>query len=94
MVGTRGLLLARPANRFSGLDAAVEGTIQGDAKVQATVDGQPVDWNPSGDALLSVHGLDQFAQHNLTMKLVNVTAGSRLTVNQARVNGSTITDKM
>ncbi|KAJ1307100.1 hypothetical protein OPQ81_001218 [Rhizoctonia solani] len=72
----------------------VNGTVEGNMKIQAIRDGQEEVLNPSGDNLFTYPGLpgDLWTQHNLTFKVLEASPGSRLTINKAHINGSSFSD--
>lgn len=77
---------------FAAYDIVFDGTVQGDMQVQVLLDDTEVDWSPSGSVLLGLHDLTFTPQHSVLLKILDASDGARLTINQVRVNGSTITD--
>ncbi|KAB5587663.1 hypothetical protein CTheo_8897 [Ceratobasidium theobromae] len=77
---------------FWGHDIAFDGNVRGDMQVQVTLDGNVVNWDPSGDVLFSIHGVDNLVQHMLSLRVANTAANAHLTINQVRINGSAFTD--
>lgn len=78
----------------TGHDIAFDGNVRGDMQVQVTLDGNVVNWDPSGDVLFSIHGVDNLVQHMLSLRVANTAANAHLTINQVRINGSAFTDMM
>ncbi|KAB5595183.1 P12 domain containing protein [Ceratobasidium theobromae] len=78
--------------KFWAYDIVFDGTVQGDMQVQVLLDDTEVDWSPSGSVLLGLHDLTFTPQHSVLLKILDASDGARLTINQVRVNGSTITD--
>jgi hypothetical protein len=62
--------------------------------IEFMLDGQEMASDPSSNTLLSVRALDIWHQHCISLKILNASADALLTVNQARVNGSTFADLM
>ncbi|KAH7340611.1 hypothetical protein B0J17DRAFT_652075 [Rhizoctonia solani] len=64
--------------------------------IQLTRNGQQEWWNPSEfeGTLFTIRGsiFDEFDLQNVTLKVMDASPDARLTVNQARVNGSSRTD--
>ncbi|CAE6449678.1 unnamed protein product, partial [Rhizoctonia solani] len=81
---------------FYGWDLALNGTVEGDMKLQVIRNGKEETLNPSGDSLFTVHGLptDQLLHQNLTITVLEASTGARLTINEARVNASSFGDEI
>ncbi|CAE6449568.1 unnamed protein product [Rhizoctonia solani] len=75
---------------FYAWDLILNGTIEGDMKLQVIRNGKEETLNPSGDSLFTVHGLptDQLLHQNLTITVLEASTGARLTINQAHLNAS------
>ncbi|KAG8687922.1 hypothetical protein FRC11_006369 [Ceratobasidium sp. 423] len=71
----------------------LNGTVQGDMKLQVIRNDKEESLNSSGDILFSAAGpTDQFLHQNLTIKVLEASAGARLTINGAFLNASTLAD--
>ncbi|KAF8713323.1 hypothetical protein RHS03_00750, partial [Rhizoctonia solani] len=81
---------------FYAFDIILNGTVEGDIKLQVIRNGKEEVLNPSGDSLFTVHGLptDQLLHQNLTITVLEASTGARLTINEARVNASTFGDNV
>jgi hypothetical protein len=78
---------------FWGWDVAFDGQIQGTMNVKFVLDGIETSLNPSNGTLFDIKALDNLKEHSLSLTVQNASAGSLLSVNQARINASTFSDK-
>ncbi|CAE6439418.1 unnamed protein product [Rhizoctonia solani] len=80
--------------QFWGWDVAFDGNVRGNMNIELLRDGVKEKWSPSGDTLFRLHGqsTDQFYLHNITLRVLDASPDAELTVNQARVNGSSNAD--
>ncbi|CAE6459223.1 unnamed protein product [Rhizoctonia solani] len=89
-----GLIGSTLSFQFWGWDVAFDGIVKGNMSVEVLRDGVEESWNPLADTLFRLYGqgTDQFYLHNITLKVLDASPNAELTVNQARVNGSTLVD--
>ncbi|CUA73340.1 hypothetical protein RSOLAG22IIIB_10721 [Rhizoctonia solani] len=81
------------AFQYWGWDVAFDGNVKGNMSVEFLLDGISKTWNPSTDMLFRLHGegTDSLRPQNLTLKVLDASPDSELTIKQARVNGSSFT---
>jgi len=79
---------------FWGWDVAFDGQMQGDMNVKLVLDDREMALNPSDGSLFSIKDLDNLQRHSLSLTVQNASAGSLLSVNQARINASTFSDQI
>ncbi|KDN44983.1 hypothetical protein RSAG8_05156, partial [Rhizoctonia solani AG-8 WAC10335] len=79
---------------YWGREVAFDGNVKGNMSIQLLHDGIQAPWDPSGDTLFSHQGgsNDELYLRNITLKVVHASTDAQLTVNRARVNGSTFAD--
>ncbi|CAE7229176.1 unnamed protein product [Rhizoctonia solani] len=81
---------------YWGWGVELNGNVKGNMSVELFHDGGRVMWDPSGDTLFNIRGdsagYEQLEQRNITLRVLDASPGSQLTVTQARVNGSTRAD--
>ncbi|CAE7229178.1 unnamed protein product [Rhizoctonia solani] len=75
-----------------GRDIEFDGSVEGNMSIQVLHNGMQTPWNPSGDTVYSLKGspIDGLYLQNITLKVLDAAAGARLTINKARVNGSSL----
>ncbi|CAE6531604.1 unnamed protein product [Rhizoctonia solani] len=78
--------------QFWGWDISFDGNVNGNMNIELLRNGIKQIWSPSGDTLFRLYGQpsDQFYLHNITLRVLDASKDAKLTVNQARVNGSTL----
>ncbi|CAE6532704.1 unnamed protein product [Rhizoctonia solani] len=75
--------------KYWGWDVALDGNVKGNMSVDLFNEEGRIIWNPSGDKLFSLRGgPDDHLQRNITLRVLDASPGSQLTVTRARVNGS------
>ncbi|KEP48659.1 putative P12 domain protein [Rhizoctonia solani 123E] len=82
--------------QFWGWDVVFDGNVKGNMSIELLRDGEREMWNPSEDTLFSRHGLpfDDMSLQNITLRVLDASPDSELTIKQARVNGSSFVDDL
>ncbi|KEP45727.1 putative P12 domain protein, partial [Rhizoctonia solani 123E] len=82
--------------QFWGWDVVFDGNVKGNMSIELLRDGEREMWNPSEDTLFSRHGLpfDDTSLQNITLRVLDASPDSELTIKQARVNGSSFIDAL
>ncbi|CAE6403631.1 hypothetical protein ACGC1H_005352 [Rhizoctonia solani] len=75
---------------YWGWDVAFDGNVKGNMSVELFNDQGQIVWNPSGDKLFSLRGEpdDYISRRNITLRVLDASPDSQLTLTRARVNGS------
>ncbi|CUA72738.1 hypothetical protein RSOLAG22IIIB_10275 [Rhizoctonia solani] len=89
-----GSISATLAFHFWGWDVTFDGNVKGNMSIELLRNGAKEMWNPSEDTLFSLHGqsIDDLYAQNITLKVIDASPGAKLTLKQARVNGSSYVD--
>jgi hypothetical protein len=78
----------------TGWDVTFDGQVQGDMNVKFVLDDREMSFSPSDGSLFSIKDLDNLQKHSLSLTVQSASAGSLLSVNQARINASTFSDQL